>query len=176
MDTTEFNRVIAAYHRAYSVLEGRNECYDRFMQNPEDDDCLEELFDNSSGFTDLISSDQTLLQLKNAGGFRLLDKSDADSILRYDKMIRLYAKDEMTGFQQNQYFIRETVFALRNYNRAKGQNGSVLYSDNRGLLNTYFNALNRWMLISQRLVRYLEALKMQAIELMGYFKRKYQFK
>ena len=128
----------------------------------------------------MITADQTLLQLKNAGGFRLLDKKDTDSILLYDKMIRTYTKEETTGFQQNQYFIRQLIFSLRNYEWMPGQNETadrqVLFSRNKELLNTYFNALNRYVKVSQRLLYLLLALKQKATDLIRYFNNKYQLK
>jgi len=176
-DTAEFSTILKNYSQAHTELDKSKECFEIIKKNPAADSCLARIFSASSGFTDLITADQTLLQLKNSGGFRLLQKSDADSILRYDKMIRLYSKTETTGFQQNQYFIRETIYALRNYewepeNKTNGPR--ILFSDNKPLLNTYFNALNRWVRVSQNLVTQLISLKQQAIGLLYYFNNKYE--
>jgi hypothetical protein len=179
-DTAEFSRLINIYSASAAVLEKRKDCYESIQKNKDSDDCLVDLFDNSSGFADLITADQTLLQLKNAGGFRLLDKKDTDSILFYDKMVRTYTKEETTGFQQNQYFIRQLIFSLRNYEWVPEQNETtgrpVLFSRNKELLNTYFNALNRYVRVSQRLLSLLLALKQKATDLIQYFNNKYQLK
>jgi hypothetical protein len=178
-DTAQFSSLIADYSRRFANIEKRKECYITIKKDPTADQCLENIFNSASGFYDLITSDQTLLQLKNAGGFRLLDRSDADSILGYDNMIRLYVRNETTGFQQNQYFIRQTIFALRNYATAAMPGDSsnrILFSHDPQLLNTFFNSLERWLMVSLGMFERLVQLKKQATGLIDYFKNKYHLK
>jgi len=113
-DTSEFSYLIAGYEWSIDALKSRRECYDSIKKDPTCK-CLVSLFDHSFGFPDLINADQTLLQLKNAGGLRLLNKEDADSILLYDKKIRIYIKNETTGFQETQTDIRNFIHSLLNY-------------------------------------------------------------
>jgi hypothetical protein len=95
-------------------LATRKECYQELKQ-ANSNECLLNLINLSRGFTDLITSDQTLQQLKNSGNFRLLRQPDTDSILLYDKMVRTFVKEETTGFQENIYNTRNTIYSLLNY-------------------------------------------------------------
>jgi hypothetical protein len=119
-DTAVFSLLINEYKLKAEGLEGRKECFQSLKHS---DECLQNIFNNSRGFTDLITSDQTLQQLKNSGNFRLLTPEDTDSILLYDKMIRTYVKEETTNFQENQYTLRNTIFSLHNYKQTLEQNG-----------------------------------------------------
>ena len=55
------------------------------------------------------------MQLKNTRSLRLLNKADADSILLYDNLLRLYKIYKTNGFQQIKYGLWETFSLLRNY-------------------------------------------------------------
>ena len=135
------------------------------------------LFNLSSGFVDLVPSDQTLQQLKNAGGFRLLDKEDADSIMLYDQQVRLYLKAETTGFQQKQYEIRTLQEQLLNYGSGIGaQTATLMFTDDKKLLNRYFNALSGYRDFCYLQSGFLKKLKQEASSLLTYFKDKYHFK
>ena len=92
-DTAEFARLIAVYERKIDAFSKRDECFDSLSSHTQSDNsCIGRLIRNASGFPDMVNADQTLLQLKNAGGLRLLGKADADSILDYDKRIRFLVK------------------------------------------------------------------------------------
>ena len=177
-DSAEFSMVISDYELSLNALKKRKVCYESIKNNPKSDECLADLFNYSNGFTDLINADQTLHQLKNAGGLRLLNHADADSILAYDKMIRKYIKEETTGLQENQNNLRSMINSLRNYDSQ--QNGvarlPILYSENRELLNKYFNTLDEYYMRSQQRLSQLILLKQKAIHLIEYFKNKYQLK
>jgi len=173
-DTTEFSNLITKFEASVKGLANRRECYEALKRNIKSDDCLTNLFAHSYRFADLIQADQTLLQLKNAGGLRLLDKQDADSILLYDKMIRAYLKRETTGFQERQYKVRDAIYSLANYDR-KGQinenkNIPALFSVNKELLNRYFNLLDEYYLIEIEYIDKLKELKQKAAGLIAYFK------
>ncbi len=60
-------------------------------------------------------TDRTLRQLANTGGFRLLEKEDADSILAYESLFRQYANFESTVFQQAQDNVRNTLNLLADF-------------------------------------------------------------
>jgi len=178
-DTLEFSRLIASYEWSIDALKNRRECYDSIKKDPSCK-CLISLFDYSLGFSDLINADQTLLQLKNAGGLRLLNKEDADSILLYDKKIRIYIKNETTGFQETQTNIRNVIHSLFNYewNTLIKDNKklSVIFSiGQKELLNRYFNLLNQYYEDSRFNVKKLKLLKQKALGLIKYFKHKYHF-
>jgi hypothetical protein len=178
-DTAEFSKPIARFAGAIEALKNRRECYDSLNAKISSGECLLNLFYYSSGFTDLIQADQTLLQLKSAGGFRLLNKEDADSIMLYDKQVRIYIKLETTAFQQRQNEIRQVFSSLFNYewngHVIKNYKIPIIFSDNRELLNRYFNLLDGYYYNSIVHLEYLRQLKQKAAVLIEYFKDKYHF-
>jgi hypothetical protein len=180
-DTAEYSGLIADYETKVAVLGKRNECFDSLPRqirsfNP----CLVDLFNYASGFPDLINADRTLLQLKNAGGLRLLKKADADSILLYDKMVRNYIKSETTGFQDAQYKIREVMNSLMNYKniKLKQNDPSVpfLYSNNPDQINKFFVLLKFYSATCYNLSLMLKDLRQKATDLIIYFNNKYHLK
>jgi hypothetical protein len=139
-------------------------------------------------------TDRTTAQLANAGGFRILDKDDADSILSYLNMITEYEYFQNTGLQSAQENVRNTLNEVGNFKVVKpflqlpGTNrgltesaftddlvlqGPLLSSNDKGILNKWFNQL----LVYQRVTK---AQRFQLIDLLGkvtglinYFKKKY---
>lgn len=98
-------------------------------------------------FPDMIYTDRTLLQLKNAGGLRLLKKADAESTLLYDNLLRKYKAYE-SGLQETQSILRETITSLLNYEVWKDTTIKPrvfsIYVNNKELLNKYFNQLSTY--------------------------------
>ena len=119
------------------------------------------------------------MQLKNAGGLRLLKKADADSIILYDNLLRQYKIYETTGFQVIQYDLRETYSLLRNYEIWKDTTNHprvvALYGNNKELLNKYFNQLSIYSDFGQARMNDLQKLKKRNAELIEYFKAKYHY-
>ncbi len=68
-DTTEYSKVIASYKSSVKALENRKECYDSIKYADSDKCLVKLLFNSSKGFTDLITADQTLQQLKTQATF-----------------------------------------------------------------------------------------------------------
>ena len=115
-DTAEFTRLIVIYENKMNAFSKRDECFDSLSGHIRNfNPCIRDLIWKVSGFPDMVNADQTLLQLKNAGGLRLLRQADADSILDYDKQVRLFIRFETTGFQERQYQIRELLYSILNY-------------------------------------------------------------
>src|SRR5438309_7371916 len=85
-DTAGYSLMISEYDSKVQGMAARKECYQAFRQT-NSNECLLKLINLSGGFTDLITNDQTIQQLKNSGNFRLLSQADTDSILLYDKMV-----------------------------------------------------------------------------------------
>lgn len=145
-DSSHFNFLFTSYESKISVLQTMSPCYDSRLNEALSINCLTSILLNSNGFPDMIYTDRTLTQLKNAGGLRLLAKADADSILLYDNMLREYKTDETTGFQKAQYDLRETSSVLRDYEKWKDTTQSprivTVYGNNKDLLNKYFNQLS----------------------------------
>ncbi|HUS01125.1 MAG TPA: hypothetical protein VMY77_05330 [Chitinophagaceae bacterium] len=175
-DTAEYSFLISEYDSKVQGLAARKECYHALRQT-NSNECLLNLINLSRGFTDLITSDQTLQQLKNSGNFRLLPQADTDSILLYDKMVRTFVKRETTGFQENIYNLRNTISSLLNYEWKIKENGdtkaNVLIPGTEELLNRFFNLLddNAWR--REGFLKALILLKQKATGLIKYFKNKY---
>ncbi len=111
-DSSHFNFLFKSFAKKLSVLKSMSPCYDSLLSNHPSKNCLSIMMQNSHGFPDMIYTDRTLAQLKNAGGLRLLKKPDADSILLYDNLLRGYKTDETTGLQKVTYDLRETSSLL----------------------------------------------------------------
>jgi hypothetical protein len=155
-------------------------CYDSLLSGHPPKNCLTTIVWNSLSFSDLIYTDRTLQQLKNAGGLRLLKTADADSILLYDNQLRKYKSDETTGFQEVQSEIRSTFYSLFSYDSWK--DGSffsadfVLYDKNKELLNRYFNLLKTYSLFCNARLENMQEIKKRNGGLIDFFKKEYHLK
>ena len=179
-DTAEFARLINSYEKKAIAFSIRNECFDSLSGNTSTlNPCLAKLINNCIGFPDFVNADQTLLQLKNAGGLRLLNQADADSILDYDKQTRLFIRFETTGFQERQYRIREFLYANLNYKsrRLKNNDPTIPILNSNGLEKIYqfFNMLEEYAEASNSHLRSLKKITEKAVGLIHYFKNKYHF-
>ena len=180
-DTASFTNVIREYKIKEAAFKKTKECFDVLPQqiksaNP----CLADLVRNAERFHDLINTDRTLQQLKNAGGLRLLKEADADSILVYDIMLRDYMRQETTGFQDIQNKMREIIYNMVNYKNLKSEkkdsSASFLYSANPELLNRFFVSLKYYSDYCLLNMQHIIEIKQKAIDLIEYFKNKYHFK
>jgi hypothetical protein len=178
-DSSHFNYLISMFQIKLSALHSISPCYDSLLSNKLSKNCLSTIAQNSNGFPDMIYTDRTLMQLKNAGGLRLLKKADADSILLYDNLLRIYKISETTGFQEIQYDLRETWSLLRNYEKWKDTTSSprvfAIYGNNKELLNKYFNQLTIYSGFCKARMNDLQKLKKRNAELIEYFKAKYHY-
>ena len=176
-DTATLETSIKDYETKLSVIKNSRKCYDSLSIKGYPGDCMLELFNSSDGFIDLVTADQTLQQLKNAGGFRLLSKEDADSILSYDQQIRLYIKAETTGFQQKQYEIRQLMEQLLNYGSDVEDRTSIkIFIDDKKIVNRYFNSLFNYEAFCSFQCDFQKRLKQKASGMIEYFKTKYHLK
>jgi hypothetical protein len=179
-DTAEFEKLIYRYENKINALTTRRECFDSFFENKGNSNaCMAQLIKNCQGFPDFVNADQTLLQLKNAGGLRLLKKADADSILEYDKQVRFFIKFETTGYQERQYRIRELLYTIRNYKNIDLNNANpnipILITNEPEKINQFFVMLNEYATASNTHLQTLKDLKISAAGLIDYFKNKYHF-
>ena len=138
----------------------------------------------SQSFANVTFADGTLGQLKNAGGFRLLNKEDRDSIISYDKLIDNYLNWESTGFQNTQNNVRDAVDMFGNFEINKAllsdtlsiHTVSVLLNADSNTVNRIFNVLARYMKYieaqSARMKRYIK----KSNSLINYFQEKYHYK
>jgi len=176
-DTSTFNRLITAYENKLEAMKNRQACFIMLTRDINSESCFWALLSNSTQFPDLIHTDRTIQQLKNAGGLRLIKPVDADSILVYDNLIRQYQKSETTGYQEIQTEIRSTMYQLLDHQKliepGATQPVSFLYGNNRELLNRYFNQLWAYTEITKDQLTELREISKRAFSLIIYFKKKY---
>ena len=141
------------------------------------------------GFT---SNARTLKQLENAGGFRLLNKDDADSIIKYESQFTSYHNFEITILQSSQDNIRNTFNSIADY-RTNSQlqllsrdviaadstnakiNFPILFTTDKASINKYFNELLQYKRVNNLQRILLGDLKIRAINIIKYLKNKYHF-
>ncbi|MEO7923589.1 MAG: hypothetical protein ABIR30_07915 [Chitinophagaceae bacterium] len=179
-DTAEFTKLIHRYEKKLKALSKRKECFDSLSGNiGNSNSCMDKIIRNCLGFPDFVNADQTLQQLKNAGGLRLLRQADADSILDYDKQVRLFIMNETTGYQERQYRIRELLYFIRNYESMELNKPDstipLLITKEPEKINQFFVVLSEYALASNNHLLSLKELNLKAAGLIYYFKNKYQF-
>jgi len=179
-DTAEFTKLIAIYENKMNAFSKRDECFESLSGNIQgSDSCITELIWKANGFPDFVNADQTLLQLKNAGGLRLLKQADADSILAYDKKVRFIIKFETTGFQERQYRIRDLLYSIRNYKSLllKEPNPTIppLITNDPEKINQFFVMLDAYAIAGNTHLQSIKKLRLNAVSLIEYFKNKYHF-
>jgi hypothetical protein len=173
-DTVLLEEIIRDYENKVKALKQIEPCYQAINRQNKPDTCLYNLFIMTGGFNDLVYTDRTLQQLKNAGGLRLLLKEDADSILIYDNSLRMYIKIETTAFQEIQYKVRDmTTSILHHQGLTNPGPNTVLYGWNPETINKYFNLLYIYNNYCQSNLQEMIQIKSKAISLLEYFKRKY---
>jgi hypothetical protein len=183
-DTATFSDLIAFDKRKLLELSHIYSCYDSLAKDSRSAGCLVPIikysgFNRTENFTD-----GTIQQLKNAGGFRLLNKTDKDSIVSYDHAARAYLNFESTIFQQRQDVIREVDVKLLNFKAdviltsgydslKSSKEVPLLFSNDRASLNEFFNDLVLYKRVNTTQMNKLGNLKKQATRLIKYFEAKY---
>jgi len=164
-------------------------CYDTVTKNLKSTSCMGILIKHSKTNAAFQLSDRTLRQLTNAGGFRLLNKEDADSILAYENSYKRYQNFEATVFQTAQDNLRNTLNQLadfkvnapvQNFTTALGVDtasgklrGPLLFTEDRVLLNKWFNELALYLRVTNGQQNILTGLKTKATGLIEYYRDKY---
>ncbi len=185
-DTVQLNYLLRYDDEKIGVLSHMNACYDMVSKNLKATSCMGVLIKYSKTNRTFQLTDRTLRQLANAGGFRLLGKEDADSILVYEAMFRQYDNFQTTIFQGAQDNVRNTLnlladfkvnFSLQNPAPWWGKDtthtnldGPLLFSDDRLLLNKWFNEMALYLRITMAQRNLLNDLKDEAIRLMVFYK------
>ena len=180
-DTASFSDLIQSYEIKIAALSKKDECYDSLpMQLKSSRPCLFDLIYNAYYIPDFMHSDRTLIQLKNAGGLRLLKKDDADSILSYDRMLTSYTNIESSTFNDIQVRLRGVIQSIGNYKnfRLEMKDPSVpfLYTTNPDQLNLLFVLISSYTYGCGQNLERLYKLKLKARTLIEYFKNKYHLK
>ncbi len=190
-DTVQINFLIRYDDEKIKALNGMYNCYVTVSKNLKATSCMGALIKNSKTNRTFQLTDRTLRQLANAGGFRLLTKEDADSILVYESEFRQYDNFQMTVFQGAQDNVRNTLnlladfkvnFPLQNPAPWWGKDttrtdltGPLLFSDDRVLLNRWFNELALYLRITKAQKNLLINLKDEAAHLIIFYKDEHHF-
>ncbi len=172
-DTSILTDLINQYEEKITALRSMYDCFQVIQKNPSDS-CILTLFYHSSFFPDLINTDRTLQQLKNAGGLRLIPAEAADSIIVYDKLLRQFQKYETTSYQEVQTAIRTTLYSLNKFGGTG--HAPVQITPDGELLNKYFNQLYIYSIGSEGNLRDLRIIKSRAEGLISFFTKKYHLK
>jgi hypothetical protein len=182
-DTSTFSTLINLYETKSSRLRNLSDCYDSVTGSLHSADCLWGVTAYTFVFPDLVYTDRTLQQLKNAGGLRLLKQDDADSIIAYDNSLRAAEKNETTEMQETQTLLRSIAFQLFNFNMIKQRvahkqdtKTPFLYGSNGELLNRYFNVLGFYDKVVHDQISNIAELRERAILVIKYFHSKYYLK
>lgn len=174
------------------ALENLNSCFDTVSKNRKATSCLLDLIKISALNRPFKITERTLNQLSNAGGFRLLQNNDADSITAYQNVFNNFQDFQVTVFQQAQDKVRSTFDLLINFSanmqmfKPKGRRIDIsfdnkdvthplLFSNDSAFLNTYFNEMLLYYRVTYNHKERLAELKEYQVRLINYFKVKYHF-
>jgi hypothetical protein len=182
-DTAGFSRIITQYRIKETQLDQLYLCYDSINLKL-GSICINNIYAATIGFQDLIFTDRTLQQLKNAGGLRLLAEQDADSIIMYDQFLRYLLKVESTSLQEMQTRVRNTRNSVFAYSEimetgwAKGAQPEKvnLISTDKELLNRFFNEVMVYRFACRFQFRQTIKLREKAVTLIKFYSEKYHLK
>jgi len=181
-DTATFSAVIAFDTKNMVALNNIFACYDSIQKNSGSTGCLVPIMKSSTSNRVTNFTDGTLQQLKNAGGFRLLNKNDKDSIVAYDHAARAFQNFESTLFQQRQDIVRGIYVKLVDFKAehmlfpdsiAGNVRSPLLFSNDKALINEYFNDLLLYRRVIMTQTSQLGKLSKRAVGLIKYFDNKY---
>ena len=183
-DTAELTRLIEIDRSKLTALESVSNCYDTVFANPSSGNCLIHIARNSLSFINLINTDRTLQQLKNAGGMRMLNKEDADSIYAWDNRLRRYQSFETSLLQERQTNLRTMYTELFNYpdmlalrrpaDRALPIDpNKLIFSPTKPELNKLFNQLTEYTQGIRTRLTFLTGIELAANSMLNYFRSKY---
>ncbi|MEO7394341.1 MAG: hypothetical protein ABIU11_05315 [Chitinophagaceae bacterium] len=183
-DTANFSGFIKLFQKKEEDLDGLYNCYDSINKKIKALSCIKNIYRATIGYQDLIYTDRTLQQLKNAGGLRLIEEKDADSIIKYDQLLRYLLKVESTSLQEMQTRVRNTrnaVFAYSETMETEWKKGAQpetveLISTDRELLNRFFNEVMVYRFACRYQFRQLGKLKENAVSLIHFYSKKYHLK
>ncbi|MCB0472431.1 MAG: hypothetical protein KDC56_05155, partial [Flavobacteriaceae bacterium] len=191
---TDTARITAVINKDEIKLNGLShiaECYDSVLQNPSSASCMIKLFQHSTTNFPFRITERTLNQLYNSGGFRLLEKEDADSITRYQSEFDKLENFQETAFQGAQDNLRSIYNTLVNF-KANAQmlkpqqrqgilfiyedvTAPILLSTDKTILNNYFNQLLLYDKVTNGQQVQLKQLLEIQVGLINYFNHKYHF-
>jgi|SRR5665213_614827 len=179
-DTARLAYVINGDTRKINAFENLSGCYDTVSKNVKDGICMEELIKFSRYNLNFETTGRTIQQLGNAGGYRLLSKEDADSIIVYEGLVTTYHNFESTVFQQAQDNVRNTLNILLGFkanqqlmNKEPNSQSSLIFSGDKILLNQCFNEFLLYQKVTNTQRNLLNGIMIKAKRLIEYYKNKY---
>ena len=191
-DTARMDDIIQFDEAKITGLNSMYQCYDTVTNNLKATSCMGELIKFSKVNRPFLSNDRTTRELANAGGYRLLDKEDADSILAYERMYRNDYDFQTTVYQEAQDNVRNTLNELANFKvvsplenvsslngndiGSSSLNGPVLFSGDRKLLNKWFNQLQLYLRVTKAQSTLLNILRAKATSVIVFYKNKHHLK
>jgi hypothetical protein len=186
-DTVRLNNLIRFEAKKITSLNVLQSCYDSLLKNKTPVSLLN-VIKNSQSNNPFRLNRRTLNQLANAGGFRLLLKEDADSIISYETRGTNLEGYQETLYQQSQDILRNTFNEIVDFipysnlytdvtNTATPDVNEIkeplFLSANKVLLNKYFNELFQYLRVTVQHRAGLGRLNENATRLLLYFKKKY---
>ena len=183
-DTSRFSVVIKGFAKKEAQLDQLYLCNDSIRLNKNPSDCIRNIYGATIGYDDLIYTDRTLQQLKNAGGLRLLEEEDADSIILYDQLLRYLLKVESSSLQEMQTRVRasrNSVFAYSEITETSWSKGTQpekvdLISSDKELLNRFFNEVMVYRFACRFQLRQTIRLREKAVALIKFYSEKYNLR
>ena len=191
-DTARMDDIIQFDEAKITGLNSMYQCYDTVTNNLKATSCMGELIKFSKINRPFLSNDRTVTQLSNAGGFRLLAKEDADSILAYERLYKEVHDFEATIYQEAQDNVRNTLNELANFKvvsllenvsslngtdiGSSTLNGPLLFSGDRTLLNKWFNQLQLYLRVTKAQNIELNNLRGKATSVIVFYKNKHHLK
>ena len=191
-DTARMGDIIRYDEEKITALNTMYGCYDTVTSNLKTTSCMGLLIKYSKVNRPFQLNDRTITQLANAGGFRLLEKEDADSILAYERLYKGDHDFESTIYQEAQNNVRNTLNELANFRvLAPLQNaslpsgsdtgsrtleGPLLFSEDRMLLNKWFNQLQLYLRVIKAQSLLLNQLQTRATNLINFYKGNHHLK
>lgn len=190
-DTARINDIIQFDEAKIIALNSMYDCYDTVTNKLKATSCMGVLIKFSKVNRPFLINDRTIRQL-DAGGFRLLKKEDADSILAYQRMYKDDYDFETTIYQEAQNNVRNTLNELANFkvvsplenvsslngadSGSSSLNGALLFSGDRNLLNKWFNQLQLYLRVTKAQATLLSRLQAKANNLISFYKTKHHLK
>lgn len=191
MDTARISSHILYEDEKLSTFSTLGNCYSTLTHGGNVQMCLLDVMKKTSMSRPFKSTDRTLNQLFNAGGFRLLLKEDADSILSYQSEYDGFQDFQSTIYQEAQNAVRATFNRVVNFTAhqqmfhpEKNQvlselndsdvTAPVLFTQDKALLNQYFNELQLYYRATFNHKIRLVHLKATQTHLINYLKNKYK--
>lgn len=186
-DTATLSDRINFETKKIAELNTLQSCYDSLLINQQPASLLN-IIKNSLSNNPFRMNKRTLSQLSNAGGYRLLNKEDADSIISYAEKGDRLDNYQSTIYQQAQDNLRNALNDALDFTAYSNLYGDVannpspdateikeplFASTNKAVLNKYFIDLFQYLRVIVEHRNGLKGLNKKAAIQIGYFKKKY---